>query len=89
MTNMKTFEATLFQKSLQYFIIKVSPYKISLQKSLVKIALLSGVATPELNNYAVLLKNQVAVLDAISKCTSPSELSELLIKYVYLKKEIE
>lgn len=40
-TNMKTFESTLIQKSIQYFIIKITPYKISLQKSLVKIDALS------------------------------------------------
>ena len=36
-TNMKTFETNLIQKSIQYFIIKITPYKISLQKSLIKI----------------------------------------------------
>ncbi|MEI7919302.1 MAG: hypothetical protein WCH65_03730 [bacterium] len=45
-TNMKTFESALIQKSIKYFILKITPYKLSLQKSLAKIALLSGVATP-------------------------------------------
>lgn len=40
-TNMKLFESTLIQKSIYYFIIKITPYKISLQKSLVKIDALS------------------------------------------------
>ncbi|MCX6823780.1 MAG: hypothetical protein NT085_01525 [candidate division SR1 bacterium] len=89
--NMKTFQDTLLQKSVQYFIIKITPYKISLQKSLVKIDILtaSGFATPSLNSYASLLKAQVLVIDKISKATTQLELTDLLNKYVYLKKEIE
>ena len=87
--NMKTFQANLLQKSVQYFIIKITPYKVRLQKSLIKIEALSGVATPSLNSYALLLKAQVAVIEKISKVTMQAELTELLNKYVYLKKEIE
>jgi uncharacterized protein YabN with tetrapyrrole methylase and pyrophosphatase domain len=39
--NIQTFETTLLQKSVQYFIIRITPYKISLQKSLVKIQTLT------------------------------------------------
>lgn len=88
-TNMKTFESTLIQKSIQYFIIKITPYKISLQKSLVKIDALSWVATPFLNSYASLLKAQVATIDKLIKVSTMPELTDLLAKYVYLKKEIE
>jgi hypothetical protein len=90
-TNMKTFEANLLQKSVQYFIIKVTPYKIRLQKSLVKIQVLtlSGYATPALKSYASLLKSQVATMEGLSKVTTQPELTDLLAKYVYLKKEIE
>lgn len=89
LTNMKTFETSLLQKSVQYFIIKITPYKISLQKSLVKIQALSGVATPALNSYALLLKAQVATIDGLSKVTTTLELNDLLARYVYLKKTIE
>ena len=90
-TNIKTFESTLIQKSVQYFIIRITPYKIWLQKSLVKIQALtlSGFATPALNSYALLLKAQVATLDSLSKVTTQAELTDLLAKYVYLKKQIE
>lgn len=88
-TNMKTFEANLLQKSMQYFIIKITPYKIRLQKSLIKIQTLSGFATPELNSYELLLKAQVATIDSLSKVTTAAELTDLLTKYVYFKKEIE
>ena len=88
-TNMKTFETNLIKKSIQYFVIKVTPYKISLQKSLIKIQALSGVATPALNSYALLLKAQVATIDGLGKVATMDELTDLLAKYVYLKKEIE
>gem|GEM_PF-1135814 len=89
-TNMKTFQASLLQKSIQYFIIKVTPYKISIQKSLNKIQLLtlSGFTTPALNSYTLLLKAQAATIEKLSKVTTQAELTDLLAKYVYLKKEI-
>jgi hypothetical protein len=89
LTNMKTFESSILQKSIQYFVIKITPYKIKLQKSLIKIQLLSGFATPLLNSYELLLKAQVATIDGLSKVTTMAELADLLAKYVYLKKEIE
>ncbi|MCX6825279.1 MAG: hypothetical protein NTY80_03550 [candidate division SR1 bacterium] len=89
LTNMKTFEGNLLQKSIQYFIIKITPYKIRLQKSLVKIETLSGVATPELNAYELLLKSQVATIDKLSKVTTQTELTNTLNAYIYFKKEIE
>ncbi len=88
-TNMKLFESTLIQKSIYYFIIKITPYKISLQKSLVKIDALSWVSTPFLNSYALLLKTQVTIIESLAKASTISELTDLLAKYVYLKKEIE
>ncbi len=89
--NMKTFETNLIQKSVQYFIIKITPYKIRLQKSLIKIDAMvaSGVSTYSLNVYATLLRAQVKTIESLSKATTMSELTDLLTKYVYLKKEIE
>lgn len=89
LTNIKTFEANLLQKSIQYFIIKATPYKISIQKSLVKIRSFSGVITQELNAYQFLLRAQIAVIDKLSKVTTQGQLTDLLKTYVYLKKEIE
>ncbi len=89
--NMKNFTNNLFQKSVQYFIIKITPYKISLQKSLVKIQILvaSGFSTPALDTYALLLKAQVAVIEKIGSVTTQEDLISLLKQYVYLKNEIE
>lgn len=89
LTNMKTFESTLIQKSIQYFIIKITPYTVKLQKSLVTIQALTGVVTPELNSYTLLLKAQMDTIDQLSKATTQVELSHLLTQYVYLKQQIE
>lgn len=88
-TNIQTFQTTLLQKSVKYFILKITPYKIRIQKSLVKIDALSGVATPWLNAYATLLKAQLSTIEALGKATTSQELVDLLARYVYLKQEIE
>lgn len=90
LTNMNTFQTSLLQKSVQYFIIKNTPYKIGLQKSLAKIDILtaSGFATPSLTSYGRLLKAQIATLESFNKISTAQELNELIKKYVYLKKEI-
>lgn len=91
LTNMKIFQSNLLQKSVQYFIVKITPYKISLQKSLIKISALtlSGYSTPALSSYEQLLKAQVNVIDKFTTATTQTEITDLLIKYVYLKKQIE
>ena len=89
LTNMKTFESTLIQKSIQYFIIKIAPYTTQLQKSLVTIQALTGVVTPAINSYTLLLKAQVDTIDQLSKATTQVELTHLLAQYVYLKNQIE
>jgi hypothetical protein len=40
-TNIEIFQSNLIQKSVQYFIIKITPYKIRLQRSLIKITALT------------------------------------------------
>ena len=87
--NMKTFEFNLLQKSVGYFVIKITPYKIKLQQSLIKIASLSGAASPSLTSYTLLLQSQIATIDSLSKVLTLPELTDLIAKYVYLKKEIE
>lgn len=89
--NMKTFERNLMVKSVQYFVLKITPYKVSLQKSLLRIQALtaSGYATPMLTAYGKLLASQISVINLLDKVTTPEELTALLARYVYLKKEIE
>lgn len=88
LANMQTFESHLLNKSIQYFIIKITPYKISLQRSLVKIDALSWFRTPAIDAYAQLLSAQVATIESLSKVTDTQELVRVLARYVYLKKEI-
>jgi hypothetical protein len=90
MESMKTFESNLIKKYVQYFVIRITPYKISLQKSLVKIDNLvtRGYGTIDLRSYALLLKAQVTVIDSLSNAATVKELTDLLKKYVYFKKEI-
>jgi len=88
--SMKAFEGNLIKKYVQYFVIRITPYKISLQKSLVKIDDLTarGYATIDLRAYGLLLKAQVAIIDSLNEATTMKELTDLLKKYVYFKKEI-
>ncbi len=89
--SIKAFESNLIKKYVQYFIIRITPYKISLQKSLAKIDVLTlwWYATIDLRSYGLLLKAQVAVIDSMSNASTVKELTDLLRKYVYFKKEIQ
>ncbi len=88
--NMNAFESNLVKKSVQWFVLTITPYKINLQKSLLTIntLTLSGFATPEINAYAALLKAQVDIIDNIAKSTTMAALDRYLVKYIYLKKTI-
>lgn len=83
-----TFQNNLVQKAVYYFVLSITPYKINLQKSLVKIDAMSGSVTSSLTSYAALLREQVATITALGKSQTVSELVPLLTKYIYLKKEI-
>jgi len=83
-----TFQNNLVQKSVYYFILSITPYKVNLQRSLVKIEAMSGSVTTTLTSYATLLREQVATITALGKAQTVSELIPLLTKYIYLKKEI-
>lgn len=89
-SNMKKFENNLIKKYVQYFLLKITPYKKQLQKSVAKIEILnmSGYATRELNNYLYLLTWQLTTIDALGKAKTMEELLPLLSTYVYFKKEI-
>lgn len=86
--NITTFENNIVKKSIYYFVISITPYKINLQRSLVKIGAMSGSLPSTLQSYAVLLKEQVATIESLGKVETLPELIPLLTKYIYLKKEI-
>ncbi len=86
--SIKTFEDNVFQKMIQLFVAKITPYKQNLQKSLVKFNALTGTVNPVLQNYRGLLSWQVEVIDKISKVTTQTELIPLLNGYIYFKTQL-
>lgn len=86
--NMATFETNLLKKSVKYFILRVTPYKITLQKSLVKLRAYTGDSSSAIASYTQLLNAQIATIESFATVTTTSQLSDLLAKYVYLKKMI-
>ena len=86
--SMKTFEDNLLKKSLDYFILKVTPYKIQLTRSLFKLSVLTGGIPPDVKKYQTLLSGEVETIDKIGKAKSFEELIPLLSGYIYFKQEI-
>lgn len=86
--NMKTFEDNLVIKSIRYFVLAITPYKLNLQRSLVKIDAMSWSLTSPLIVYRTLLNEQVVTIEALGTVKTIDELIPLLTKYIYLKKEI-
>ncbi len=86
--NMQTFESNLIKKSIYYFVLSVTPYKVSLQRSLVKLDAMTGSVSSRVVTYAAFLKEQVATIEALSVVETIDELVPLLNKFIYLKKEI-
>lgn len=86
--NMQTFEDNLVLQSIRYFVLAITPYKINLQRSLIKIEAISWSLIPALVSYKTLLNEQVGTIDALSEATTIDQLIPLLNKYIYLKKEI-
>jgi len=86
--NMKTFEHNLVVKSIHYFILSITPYKINMQRSLVKIDAMTWQKTAMLISYATLLQEQIKIIDELAKVETIDALIPLFNKYIYLKKEI-
>lgn len=86
--NMQTFEENLVVRSVQYFILSITPYKFTLQRSLVKVDATSWTLHSSLLSYKNLLNQQLVTIESLSKVKTVHELIPLLNKYIYLKKEI-
>jgi len=86
--NMKTFENNLVIKSVQYFVLSITPYKINLQRSLVKIDSMSWFISSDIVYYAELLRRQISTIESLAKVESIDELIPLFTMYLYLKQEI-
>lgn len=87
--SMKTFESNLLKKSLEYFMLKVTPYKIQLIKWSAKLAALPGTVTPELQRYMTIISGQIQTIDKIGQSKTFEELIPLLKGYIYFKQQIE
>lgn len=86
--SMEIFESNLIKKAVYYFVLSVTPYKVSLQRSLVKIDAMTGSVSDRVTIYAAYLREQVATIEALSVVENIDELIPLLNKFIYLKKEI-
>jgi hypothetical protein len=86
--NMKTFETNLVIKSIHYFVLAITPYKVNIQRSLVKIDAMTWSLPSTLLSYTALLRAQITTIEELSKVETIEELIPLLTKYIYLKKEI-
>ncbi len=86
--SVETFQNNLVQKSVYYFILSITPYKLNLQRSLNKIEMMTGTISSSLSSYASLLKDQIATISSLSASQTVAELIPLLKKYIYLKNEI-
>lgn len=87
-TSMKTFESNLLQKTIEYFMQRVTSYKNKLQKSYTLLANFTGSVTPYISNYKWILSGQLQTIDKISKVTSIESLIPLMDDYVYFKQKI-
>lgn len=86
--NMKSFELALLRKSVDYFTLKIAPYKLQLTKSLLKLSILTWTQSSDIARLSLLMSWQVQTLDKIAKVQTFEELIPLLNGYIYFQKEI-
>ena len=86
--SMKTFESNLLQKTVGYFIQRVTAYKAKLQRSYVLLTNFTGTISPYMTEYKTSLSGQIQNIDNIAKVKTIEELIPLLNSYVYLTQKI-
>ena len=86
--SMKSFESALLKKSIDYFITKVTPYRLQLTKSLAKLSLFTWEKSSEVTRLITLMSGQVQTIDKIAQVQTFEELIPLLNGYIYFKNEI-
>ncbi|MEI7562891.1 MAG: hypothetical protein WCJ39_04220 [bacterium] len=87
-TNMKTFESNLLQKTIEYFLLRSAPYKAQIQKNYTALTSYTGTITTSLAQYKTLLSRQLETLTQIAKVKTVGELIPLMDTYVYLKSQL-
>ena len=88
MANMKSFEFALLKKTVDYFIVKVTPYRSQLVKSLANLSVYTWERPSDVNRFISLMSWQVQTIDRIAQVQTFEELLPLLNGYVYLKQQI-
>ncbi len=86
--SMKSFELALLKKSVDYFVLKTTPYKLQLTKSLSKLLALTGTQSPDVVRLTTLMSWQVQTLEKIATVKTFEELIPLLNGYIYFKQQI-
>jgi hypothetical protein len=86
---MKAFESNLLKKSIGYFVIKATPYRIQLVQWLAKLNALTGTISPELQRYMTIMSWQIQTIDKIGQAKTFGELIPLLNGYIYFKQQLE
>ena len=89
LASMKSFELSLLRKSVDYFMLKVAPYRLQLTSSLAKLSLLTwNQQTPETIRLTTLMSWQVQTIDKIAQVQTFEALIPLLNGYIYFQNEI-
>lgn len=91
LANIQTFQNNLLEKSLKYFLMQISPYKVKLEKTLSKLILITwdNASSPNLQKYVFLLSWQLDNIEQISKIKTVLEFGPLMTKYIYFKNQLE
>lgn len=82
--NISVFENNLVVQSVYYFIISITPYRLSLYHTLRSLTW-ESLAT---ETYRSLLKKQIETIESLSRVQNISQLIPLLDSYIYFKKQL-
>jgi hypothetical protein len=87
--SMKTFESNLLKKSVGYFVISVTPYRIKLVQWIAKLSASTGTISPEIQRYITVMSWEIQTIDKIGQAKTFEELIPLLSGYIYFKQQLE
>ena len=87
--SMKTFESNLLKKALQFFLLKIAPYRTQLKQWLAKFSALTGTISPDLQRHISIISGQIQVIDKLYTVETFDQLIPLFNAYLYFNKEIQ
>jgi hypothetical protein len=85
---MKSFESNLLKTAVDYFLQKISPYKVQLVSSLAKLSALTGTQATESAHLYTLMSGQIQTIEKMAQVQTFEELIPLLNGYIYFKQQI-